>query len=181
MDPDDFSASPRVRVETCVRDHPGAHLRDIARRCRLPLGTALYHLDRLESEGAFAVRRDGRYKRYYEATAIGRQEKDVLCALRHATPRRIVLAILAAGPATQRELAAALRLSRSTLSFHASGLARQGLLRRIESRPERRYDVAEPWVARALLERYRASLATADDEALYSRLQEAPALAEGVA
>jgi predicted transcriptional regulator len=151
-----------------VLENPGAHLREVARRCALPLGTTLYHLDRLESSGELAVRRDGRYKRYYGASAMGRHEKDVLSSLRHDAARRVVLALLAAGPAglTQRELTQALDLSRSTVSFHAAQLTQHGLLRRQETRPERRYEVAEPATVAALLERYRASLQRAPGESL---------------
>ena len=169
------SAEPttcRPRVLACVLEHPGAHLREVARRCGLPLGTTLYHLDRLESRGEVAVRRDGRYKRYYGATAMGRHEKDVLSALRHDAPRRLVLALLAhgAGGLTQRELAGMLSLSRSTVSFHASQLAQAQLLRRLDTRPEGRYEVAEPDAVRALLTRYRSSLETPQDAALFERV-----------
>lgn len=156
-------ASCRPRVLACVLDHPGAHMRDVARRCSLPLGTTLYHLDRLEARAEIHARRDGRYKRYYGASDLGRQEKDVMSALRHDAPRRIVLALLASGVPqgglTQRELTQLLSLSRSTVSFHVAQLTERAFLTRHPTRPERRYEVADPQAMRALLARYRESLA----------------------
>lgn len=154
-----FSVASRRRIFECVAQNPGAHLRDLARRAALPLGTTLYHLDHLETRGLVGSRRDGRYKRYFESLGMGRREKDVLSLLRHDAPRRIVQALLARGASTQRELCEAVGLSRSTLSFHVNVLVDRGLARREPTRPERTYELAEPDLARGLLDRYGASLA----------------------
>lgn len=153
-----LSVASRRLIFECVTAHPGAHLRDVARRCGLPLGTTLYHLDTLEDASFVHARRDGRYKRYFTASAMGRRDKDVISALRHETPRRIVQALLHDEPRTQRELCEALGLSRSTLSFHAAALVAQGILERIEARPERKYAVLEREIAAGLFARFGASL-----------------------
>jgi predicted transcriptional regulator len=158
-----LGVASRRAIFECVSAHPGTHLRDLARRCSLPLGTALYHLDTLEANALVAARRDGRYKRYFAANALGRHEKDILSMLRHETPRRIVQELLSCGPRTQRELCQALDLSRSTLSFHTTALVAQGVLDRVETRPERSYAVREPETTALLMERYRASLEHAPD------------------
>jgi predicted transcriptional regulator len=148
----------RRRIYAFVEEHSGSHLREISRRCAVPLGTALYHLDRLEVEGLLSVRRDGRYKRYFPAYGMGRREKDLISAFRHAVPRRIAVALLDAHAATQRELCARIGVSRSTLSFHVNALIAQGILRRENARPESRYLLEEPELSGAILEKYRDSL-----------------------
>lgn len=153
-----LSVASRRLIFDCVTANPGAHLRDVSRRCALPLGTTLYHLDTLESAAYVNARRDGRYKRYFTATSMGRRDKDVISALRHETPRRIVQVLLDSEPLTQRELCAALRVSRSTLSFHASTLVTQGILERLDARPERKYTVSEREIAASLLSKFGASL-----------------------
>jgi predicted transcriptional regulator len=149
----------RKAVHGCVAENAGAHLRDVARRCGLPLGTALYHLDCLERAGLLVARRDGRYKRYFPASGIGRREKEVLCLLRHDAPRRIARALLAGEPLTQRGICALVGVSRSTVSFHLNRLLAEGVAERQEARPERRYALREPELVRDLLARYAESLA----------------------
>ena len=161
MQDDILSVASRRAIFACVGEHAGAHLRDISRRCAMPLGTALYHLDCLEQAGLLVARRDGRYKRYFESQGIGRREKEVLSLLRHDAPRRILRALVEreAG-ASQRELCAAIALSRSTLSFHVNRLVVEGVVERIATRPEGTYRLIERETVAALLARYGESLAT---------------------
>jgi predicted transcriptional regulator len=141
-----------------VTTNPGAHLRDVARRCNMPLGTSLYHLDYLETSGLIVSRRDGRYKRYFGSHSLGRREKEVLSLLRHDAPRRLVAALLERGPSTQRELCDAVGVSRSTVSFHLARLVTDGVVVRVPRRPEAHYEVAEAQFTRELLARFAESL-----------------------
>lgn len=155
---DVLSLASRKRIYEYVEEHSGSHLREIGRRCELPLGTALYHLDRLEAEGLLTVRRDGRYKRYFPAQGLGRREKDLLSAFRHAVPRRIAAALLETPALTQRELCAIIGVSRSTLSFHVNSMMDRGLVRRESWRPENRYLLEDGELTRTILTKYRESL-----------------------
>lgn len=155
---DILSLASRKRIYDQVEQHSGSHLREIGRKCELPLGTALYHLDRLEAEGLITVRRDGRYKRYFPAQGLGRKEKDLLSAFRHQVPRRVATALLETPAMTQRELCSAVGVSRSTLSFHVNDLITRGILRREPSRPENRYVLEDAELTRAILTRYKDSL-----------------------
>jgi predicted transcriptional regulator len=155
---DILSLASRKRIYAFVEENSGSHLREISRRCDLPLGTALYHLDRLETQGLLAVRRDGRYKRYFPAHGLGRREKDHLCAFRHAVPRRIATALLAVTRATQRELCSLVGVSRSTLSFHVNSMIAAGILRREPWRPENRYQLDDPDLVRDILSKHGPSL-----------------------
>ena len=153
-----LSLASRKRIYEHVEAHGGAHLREIGRKCDVPLGTALYHLDRLESEGLITVRRDGRYKRYFAANGLGRREKDLLSAFRHAVPRRVAAALLERPALTQRELCEVIGVSRSTLSFHVNSLIDKGILRREPARPENKYLLEDVELTRAILTKYRDSL-----------------------
>jgi predicted transcriptional regulator len=155
---DILTLQSRKRIFAFVEEHSGSHLREISRKCDLPLGTALYHLDRLEAEGMVAVRRDGRYKRYFPAQGLGRREKDFISAFRHAVPRRIAVALLQVGSATQRELCAMIGVSRSTLSFHVNSMIARGILRREPWRPENKYLLEDADLTNQLLTRYKDSL-----------------------
>lgn len=155
---DILSLASRKRIYEYVEAHSGSHLREIGRKCELPLGTALYHLDRLEAEGLLTVRRDGRYKRYFPSQGLGRREKDLLSAFRHAVPRRVAAALLAQPAQTQRELCVAVGVSRSTLSFHVNSLIERGILRREPARPENKYVLEDVELAGSILSKYRDSL-----------------------
>lgn len=155
---DILSVASRRRIFECVSANPGAHLREVARRCTMPLGTSLYHLDYLESSGLIVSRRDGRYKRYFGSHSVGRREKEVLSLLRHEAPRRLVQALLERGAATQRELCDRVGVSRSTVSFHLNRLVTDAVVIRTPRRPEALYDVAEAAFTRELLERFGESL-----------------------
>lgn len=155
---DILSLASRKRIYGFVEEHSGSHLREISRRCDLPLGTALYHLDRLETEGLVAVRRDGRYKRYFPAHGLGRREKDLISAFRHAVPRRIAAALLQVNAATQRELCSLVGVSRSTLSFHVNAMISKGILRREPHRPENKYLLDDVDLISEILTRYKDSL-----------------------
>lgn len=158
---DVLSVASRRRIFECVSAHPGAHLRDVARRCTMPLGTSLYHLDYLETSGLVVSRRDGRYKRYFASHTVGRREKEVLSLLRHDAPRRLVEALLVRGPSTQRDLCDAVGVSRSTVSFHLNRLVVDQVVTRTPRRPEATYEVAEPAFTSELLTRFSESLRSA--------------------
>lgn len=155
---DILSLASRKRIYAFVEEHSGSHLREISRKCDLPLGTALYHLDRLEAEGMVAVRRDGRYKRYFPAHGLGRREKDLISAFRHAVPRRIASALLHVQAATQRELCGIIGVSRSTLSFHVNSMISKGILRREPWRPENKYVLEDVELTQQILTKYKDSL-----------------------
>lgn len=155
-----LSVGSRRRVYEHVAAHPGSHLREIARALSLPLGTALYHLDYLGSRGLLVARRDGRYKRFFVANALGRREKDLVTAFRHAAPRRIAEALLAGRARTQRELCVAVGVSRSTLSFHLKNMMELGLVQCEERWPENHYRLAEPEESARVLDQFRTSFET---------------------
>jgi predicted transcriptional regulator len=120
----------------------------------------LYHLDYLVAHGTLDVRRDGRYKRFFVTSRVGRQEKDLLSALRHAVPRGIVQILLTEGESTQRRLAATMGVSRSTLSFHVSHMVAEGLLSRRPGAGENLYSIVDPDLAARILQEYAESFGT---------------------
>lgn len=148
---DVLAIASRKRIFDYVSEEPGCHLREVGRKCNVPLGTALYHLDRLESEGLITVRRDGRYKRYFASNGTGRREKDFISALRRDVPRRMAELLLGATSLTQRELCEKLEISRSTVSFHTNSLVSKGIIRREPARPENKYVLEDAELTRSVL------------------------------
>lgn len=159
----DVTEGPREDILSCVREHPGIHLRGVERRTELPLGQVLYHLDRLERMGLVASHRDSGFRRYFSADAISRVEKPILSALRHDVPRRLVLALLERPGLPHKTLQALAGVAGSTLSFHLQRLVASGVLRREREGASRLYTLADPDLALRELASYRASF---DDPAV---------------
>lgn len=141
----------RQRLHEYLTATPGAHLRDIARSLRIPLGTVVYHVDLMEEHGILHVYRDGRYKRHFVADQFGPGEKQHLAEFHHGARRGMAKLIADHGPLTQRAFSRALGLARSTVSVHASHLVRTGVLLGVPDGRETRYELADPdLAARAL-------------------------------
>lgn len=157
-----ITQGPRLRIYQCVARVPGAHLRGIERMTGLPLGQVLYHLDRLERMGLVVSVRDYGFRRYFVAKAVDRREKKLLGALRHAAPRRVVLALLDRTGQTHKELQAAVGVAGSTLSFHLQRLLDSGVLVREREGVSNVYHLAEPDLIRQDLIAYRESFADPD-------------------
>lgn len=155
--PVEVKEGPRAEILRCVQRFPGVHLRSVERRTRLPLGQVLYHLDRLERMGLVVSMRDAGFRRYFVASEVSRGEKPVLMALRHAVPRRILIALLERGPLAHKDLQSIVGTAGSTLTFHLQRLSEAGVLDRVREGLGTRYQVARPEVARRILVYYRES------------------------
>ncbi|WP_256684715.1 winged helix-turn-helix transcriptional regulator [Halococcus qingdaonensis] len=120
---------------------PGAHFSKIRDDLDLATGETQHHLKRLERDGTVESHRDGDYRRYFPAREFDDFERTALGFLRRETPRGMVIALLRDGDATASDLAAAVDVSRPTISNHAADLDAAGLLSREDGyslvRPER--------------------------------------------
>lgn len=160
----EVTEGPRSDILRVVAEVPGIHLRRIERTTSLPLGQVLYHLDRLERMGIVSSLRDHGFRRYYVTHDIGRPQKRILAALRHETPRRIVLDLLERPGQTHKELLSRVDVAGSTLSFHLQRLVEAEVLVRRDDAPGGvRYEVAQADVAFETLAEHRRSF---DDPAV---------------
>ena len=145
-----------------VREHPGAHLRDLARTLGIDPRHAQYHLDRLQQAGLVTIVQDGGFTRHYPRTFEGlardahsAAEKRALTALRKPLSLRAILVLLAQGPLALQALAAALAVAPSTISYHLTRMADDGVVQRLGAgQSDRLYAVAEPALIEQLLIRH---------------------------
>ena len=131
---------------------PGAHFSKLRDDLQLGTGETQHHLRRLLDAGAVETRRDGDYRRVYPAGRFTAEEQVALGYLRRETPRGMVLELLRRPASTGSDLAAALDVSRSTVSKYAAELADAGLLARDDG-----YALTRPALLLVLLVRYAAS------------------------
>jgi predicted transcriptional regulator len=144
---------------------PGAHFSKLRDDLRLGTGEAQYHLRKLEEADEIESTKDADYRRYFPADRFDDLDKRALGYLRRDTPRGMVIALLRDPDATGAELAAALDVSRPTISAAAAALDEAGLLDRADG-----YALTEPERLLTLVVRYADSfdadaVAFADDAA----------------
>jgi predicted transcriptional regulator len=131
---------------------PGAHFSKLRDDLRLGTGETQHHLRRLLDADAIESRRDGDYRRFYPADRFSSFEQVALGYLRRRTPRGMLVHLLRDPTATGADLAAALDVSRATISSAAADLDAVGLLDRTDG-----YRVRRPETVLMLVVRYADS------------------------
>ncbi len=111
-----------------IREHPGSHVRGIARELHLATGALHYHLFWLEKHGFVKTSKSGFY-RYVFPTIVFREDQEVLLGvLSQETPREILLTLILNSAITQGGLARNLGHSQPTISWHLDRLIRLGVV-----------------------------------------------------
>ncbi|WP_336136106.1 winged helix-turn-helix transcriptional regulator [Natronomonas amylolytica] len=149
---DDGDSDVRDAIVGYLATTPGAHFSKLRDDLQLGTGETQHHLRRLERDGAVEHRKDGEYKRYFPADRFSEFEQRALGYLRRETPRKMVLALLAAPDASGADIADAAGVSRSTVSKYAAELDEAGLLSREDG-----YEIRRPETLLTLVVRYADS------------------------
>ena len=121
----------RRRFVALVAAYPGLHVREAARQLGTSTALVEYHLGLLLEAGLVEAKRDERYVRVYPVTGPRPtdEERRLLALLREKLPLRVTLFLLDRGePAKHGEIADALGLGKSKLSFHLRKLEAAGLV-----------------------------------------------------
>jgi predicted transcriptional regulator len=166
---DDGGSDVRDAIVGYLSTTPGAHFSKLRDDLHLGTGETQHHLRRLADDGVVESRKFGDYRRFYPAGRFSPFEQVALGYLRKETPRGMLLELLRHPEASASDVAAALDVSRATVSGHAKDLEEAGLLSRTDG-----YAVREPETTIALLVRFADSFdettrAFADEAAGYIR------------
>ena len=144
----------RRRIFAAVREAPGVHFRELQRLLDMPVGQLEYHLHAMEAEGIFKTTEERYYKRYY-AAEIDSRDKEVLAVLRQENPRKITMHVMLNPGVGHGELAEAVSMAPSTLSFYLGDMVEKGVLTRVKDGRTSNYTVAEPDRVSRVLVTYR--------------------------
>ncbi len=127
---DPLELAIRRRLFALVKEYPGIHVREAARQLGTSMALVEYHLGLLRGHGLVTVQKDDRYARMYpvDAPAPRPADREAVGLLRQRLPLRITLSLLDDGPQKHKDLADALGLGKSTLSFHLRKLEAAGLV-----------------------------------------------------
>lgn len=153
-------ASPREALLRCVTANPAVHLRELARQCNLTLGTTFHHLTALEQQGLLEVRQDGRCKRFFAPGQLTPAEQGLAVALRARSRRHVLLHLLHAPAATQRDIMAATGLTRSVIAPALRMLVDNHIVATDRIHGEYHYTLLNREPTARLLERFRESFET---------------------
>lgn len=153
----------RREIYECVADYPGLHLSEIARRVDLEANHTKYHLEVLERHGLVASETEEGYWRFFprEESDLGPrdvltpEEKEILAVLRKEVPLHATLVLLDEGEAKAGELADAVDVAASTMSYHASDMEEAGLVEVDKQGRSRLYRLTDPELVADLLIRFQ--------------------------
>jgi predicted transcriptional regulator len=79
------------RILQFIQQNPGCHLRKIKEITDISMGTAQYHLEKLEKMGRVVSTRRGLYKHYFPVGIFRDNEKEILEILGQETTREILM------------------------------------------------------------------------------------------
>ena len=144
----------RRRLYAVVREYPGIHVREAARQIGTSQALVEYHLALLRDNGLVTVEKDDRYARLYAkdaAAAPDRKDRAAVAVLRERLPLQVTLRLLDQGAAKHKDLAEALGMGKSKLSFHLRKLEAAGI---VTKDAEGRFAVQDPKRVQRLLATY---------------------------
>src|SRR5688572_3805387 len=129
---DPLELATRRRLYAVVKEYPGIHVREAARQLGTSMALVEYHLALLREHGLVGVSKEDGYARLYptDAPAPSASERERIGLLRQRLPLRVTLTLLDDGPAKHKDIAEALGLGKSTLSFHLRKLEGGGIVAR---------------------------------------------------
>lgn len=132
----------RHQVLNLLREHPGLHLREVARRLGLTATNASYHLRVLEKHGFIRSERLNGKRVYVPAVGPEAKRRFLAQALLHRDTRARVLHALASQPGSnQTRLASITAQHQGAVSWHLRQLVGAGLVREERSPRECRYQL----------------------------------------
>ena len=124
-----------------IQQNPGLHLRKIKVRMHISLGTAQYHLDKLEKMGRITSTRLGLYKHYFPIGIFHENEKEILKVLGQETTREILMLIIERQAPTQTDIVNTVGISASSVSWHIKYLIKIQLVDEIKMGRFKRYQL----------------------------------------
>ncbi len=119
----------RLCIMEYIKNNPGARFINIVRETGVNRGTALYHLGVLEYFGLVSRFKSGSYTLYFQNNGMySSREKIVSLVLQEPTQRRIIEFLSMHEGATRGEIAEALGLTGSTITWHTAILKKYDIV-----------------------------------------------------
>ncbi len=107
----------RKKVYNLVKKFAGCHFRDLEKKSELPMSTIRYHLSYLSRHNFIQEKKEGNYIRYFP-NEFESKNKNLLGLLRQKKVREIIIFILINPNCNHKQIAEAVDISSSTVSWH---------------------------------------------------------------
>lgn len=131
------------RILQFIQQNPGCHLRKIKEITDISMGTAQYHLEKLEKMGRVVSTRRGLYKHYFPVGIFGDNEKEILEILGQETTREILMFIIEEHAPTQTDIANRIQISSPSISWYVKRLIEIKLIVEIKDGRYKRYQLRD--------------------------------------
>jgi len=107
------------------------------------LGTAQYHLDRLEKMGRIVSTRLGFYRHYFPVGIFHENEKEILKVLGQETTREILMLIIELQIPTQTDIVSSIGISAASVNWHIKHLIKFKLIEEVRAGKYKRYQLRD--------------------------------------
>ena len=131
------------RILQFIQQNPGYHLRKIKEITDISMGTAQYHLEKLEKMGRVVSTRRGLYKHYFPVGIFRDNEKEILEILGQETTREILMFIIEEHAPTQTDIANRIQISSPSISWYVKRLIEIKLIVEIKDGRYKRYQLRD--------------------------------------
>ena len=133
----------RKHIYETIRIYPGIHSRAIERKTQLATGTVKHHLQYLKKHDLIREQQSQHHLRYFP-TNVRQEDQKLLSLLRNTSLRRILLYILTHKHTNQQAIAAFIKLSPQTTSWHLKKLLQEKIITQTKHGREVQYTLAVP-------------------------------------
>src|SRR3989344_5378876 len=119
----------RRKIYNVIQRSPGLHFREIQRRTGLATGSLDYHVHFLYKHGLIRPEKTGKFVRYFPMTRNwDPQERETLALLRQERVRHLLLYLIQRKRAAASDIAHALGITPSTLSWYLKQLTDKSVI-----------------------------------------------------
>jgi predicted transcriptional regulator len=129
------------RILHFIQDNPGCHLRKVKENMDVSMGTAQYHLEKLEKMQRIVSARHGLYKHYFPIGIFHENEREILQVLGQETSREILLFIIEQQAPTQTDIVNKVGISAASVSWYLKRLIECNLIDEIREGRYKRYQL----------------------------------------
>ena len=129
------------RILHFIQENPGCHLRKVKENMDVSMGTAQYHLEKLEKMQRIVSARHGLYKHYFPIGIFHENEREILQVLGQETSREILLFIIEQQAPTQTDIVNKVGISAASVSWYLKRLIECNLIDEIREGRYKRYQL----------------------------------------
>ncbi|WP_406660455.1 winged helix-turn-helix transcriptional regulator [Methanolobus sp. ZRKC3] len=154
----EFELDTRKRIFEAIQEFPGIHLRELERKLGIAVGNLQYHLHYMEEHNIISSLREEQHVRYFVRDRIlDESDKNILSLLRRKACRHILVHLMKMPGMNNKELASAIGLSPSTISWHLNKLIAAGILEKKKCGRTSKYEITDPSKVAGLMISYKGS------------------------